>query len=1079
MPTSPRVAITHTIEQHFDRPVRLSTHWLRLRPAPQTRARITAYSLAIDAGPYFLNWVRDPFENYLARLDLPEPLTQLGIALELIAELAPINPFDFLTEPYAAKHPFEYPEQLKKELAPYLHLATLVGQGPHWSAFTRQFERDTMTTTERLDSVNRIVHRARGEGARSEPGLVDPELALAGSACSPWQLAWLLTLSLRHYGLAARFVSGLRVTLAEADGGDFAARHAWSEVFLPGAGWIGLDPDAGLFCNETYIPFAAATDPLRTLPIAGFIEACQETQTESLRARRLVPVPRSWPFSETAWHDIRALGDSIDADLAASGVKPALALSLSFVAHPALAPEWNTAALGPSKRWAAELLLQRLLPRMAAGGLLHESQGQWWSGEPLPRWRWSGFFRTDGAPLWRESSTREHADARSFAEALARALQLPPSAIAPAYEDGLAARCQARAGALELEPAELRDPARRRALANRLSAADASEPTGYVIPIRHDDTTNCWVTKPWAFRRDRLYLVPGSSPLGYRLPLESLVEDEQHRVEAQLEHDPFDPREPLAPALAPSGALASGSAPRTAIGVERRDGSLRVFLPPVSRLEHYLQLLAAVETAAGACQCAVRLEGYEPPEDPRLARIVLEPEPGALRLQLPQTTSFRAHVAAIEAAYDEAGRVGLYAERPSFDPSLRMPSGRSRIAIAGPSPAESPFLTRPAILRQLIACFQKHPSLSYAFAGKSIGPSGVAPRPDEGRDEALYELSLALERLPDQSGEALWQADRILRHLLVDPAGDPKRAELRVDQLYAPDRAGMRQGRVTVNAFETAPDPRIAALQSLLVLGLIARFAKLPSDSELARWGAELHDRFMLPSVLCDDLARVLEGLQAAGYPFQSSWFEPLVRLRFPVLGVVPIGTITLELRAAHEPWPLLAEEVTAAGVARFVDAATERLQVKLTGIAAERHVLKCNCERVPLQPMAANGEFVAGVRYKVANPPATLHPTLAPVTTLVFDVIDTWTGRVIGGCTYHPAQRSACWPGGSTAGAPVQPLDPKGAAERVPLPPITLLLPGGQSGGRFVPHGSGDAWLPPKRMQDERPYLLDMTQSS
>ena len=390
-----------------------------------------------------------------------------------------------------------------------------------------------------------------------------------------------------------------------------------------------------------------------------------------------------------------------------------------------------------------------------------------------------------------------------------------------------------------------------------------------------------------------------------------------------------------------------------------------------------------------------------------------------LRLDLPQTDNWDELQGALGAAYEEAWALGLGTERVSADDGRRLPSGGGgRLTIGGVSPSDSPFLTRPEILRSLVAYWQRHPCLSYLFAGRLIGPSGSAPRPDEGRDEMLYELSIALERLPSGTSDKPWLPDRVLRHLLTDPAGNLKRAEIRVDQLYAPERASLRLGRILINAFESAPEMRLGALQALLVLGLIGRFGRHPDSGELRRWGPALHDRFMLPDVLLDDLRSVVADLVAAGYPFQLDWFEPLFELRFPVLGSVPIGPLTLKLRSAHEPWPLLAEEATGGGVARFVDAANERLQVTLSGAHPGRYVLVCNGHRVPLQETATHGEYIAGVRYKVSNPPATLHPTVWPVQALVFDVIDTWTGPAIGGCTYLPPQPQIWGPIGTPAPA-------------------------------------------------------------
>jgi uncharacterized protein (DUF2126 family)/transglutaminase-like putative cysteine protease len=1101
MPMKARVAVTHTLEERFEHPVRLSTHWLRLRPAPQTRARVTAYSLALHAGPHFLNWVRDPFENYLARLDLPEPVKSLGIELEFIAELTPVIPFDFLTEPDAARYPFGYPAHLRKELAPYLRTPA---PGPRLSAWLARLDRSAASTVERLDAVNRHVQSAHLLSPAVLPGPVDPEDVLQRREVSSWELAWLLTLSLRHLGLAARFVCGYRIVLVQASPAqDSVNLHAWSEAYLPGAGWIGLDPAAGLFTTESYIPLACAPDPLRVLPIVGYREACEETRVERIRVSRLAPVEQSWPYTEAQWADLRALGCHLERDLARRGLTPTLGTSLSLVsACDAEAPEWNTVAVGPSKRRAAEELLQRLWARLAPGGAPQLGQGEWYAGDALPRWRLGCFFRADGRPLWRNPERLGWGragddisldDARRFTEALARALGVRAVNVIAAHEDALYELSCMRTP-FEYVPSaeELDDPARRRALAECLSLC-RGEPVGYVLPVRWDHRAGRWSSGAWSFRRDGLYLMPGSSPLGYRLPLDSLVSNEDASIEAQAERCQFEER-PLLPEiygevgarLSSMGAPRPGveaadegpngdRPPRTALCVEVRRGRLSVFLPPVSHLEHYLELVAGVEAAAEAIDIHVLLEGYEPPEDYRLRRFVLEPDAGVLRLTLPETERWEERLGLLEAGYQEAARAGLRAERVMPD-RRRLPSGGgSRLTLGGTRPADSPFLRRPEILRALITYWQRHPSLSYFFAGRTIGPSGAAPRPDEGRDEALYELSIALQRLPRGENSAPWVTDRVLRHLLADPSGDLKRAEIRVDQLYAPERASLRLGRILVSAFETAPEERIAALQSLLVLGLLGRCARHPDSGGLLRWGPALHDRFMLPGVLWQDLRGVIEDLNAVGYPFQLEWFEPLMVLRFPVLGKVQLGEITLELQAAHEPWPLLAEELAGGRVARFVDVANERVQVRLSGLPPGRYVLVCNGCRVPLQGTGVHGEYLAGVRYKVSNPPATLHPTIPPVEALVFDLFDTWSGLAVGGCSYFPPRPEVAGPVGSPLATPSG--GEQSPRERPPTPPLSV--PPRSRGGHFLPQGSRRGPMsPPPAAPDERyPYLLDLTQ--
>lgn len=1098
-----RIALTHRFEHRFGQRSQLSTHWLRLRPAPHARG-IEAYSLDIQAEPHFLNWLRDPYENHLARLDLPEPVFRLGIEVEIIARLDDVNPFDFLVEPFAGNYPFEYPAQLRKELAPYLRIDR---PGPRLIDWLAALDRNAAYIVDKLGGITRRVSDRIPSAGPSVPGWVDTEGLLRRGVGSPWETAWLLTLSLRGLGLAARFTSGYRVWLSSSpEFSDVVSAHAWSEIYLPGAGWIGLDPASGLFTAKGYIPLASAPDPLRTLPVSGYLEACDERRSEALSLRKLVPEPPAWPLRSTAWNDVGALGARLDAELAELDVKLRLGAGLSFVsARNAGALEWTTAALGPDKRQTGEMLLSALAARFAGGGLLHLGQGEWYSGEELPRWRLACFFRADGRPVWQDSDLSgwrrrqgmvvRTDDARIFAEALARALGIAAKFVIAAHEDGLH-QLWASQLAVDFIPTsdDLRDPECRRHLAACLSARHG-EPAGYVLPLRRDPVQQRWISGSWLFRRGGLFLIPGQSPIGFRLPIDSLPVGEAGVADSDPERCQTEPREILPEVCGELSARfttwmpadeAADEAdsetdrrrpPRTALAVELRDGQLHAFLPPLTHLEHYLELVAAIRKAAVETGLPVLLEGYEPPDDHRLQRIVVEPEPGTLKLWLPEVETWQAHRDLIEAAYEEAAQLGLLAERILGDGRRLPPGGCAELVLGGQNPADSPFLRRPELLRSLIVCWQRHPSLSYLFAGRLVGPDGPAPRPDEGRDDALYELSIALDRIPAGEVAQPWIPDRLLRHLLADPAGNMKRAEIRMDLLYAPDRPSLRLGKSVLRSFETPPDPQLAALQSLLVTALVAAMWRHPRPVRPIDWGNALHDRFMLPRVLWGDLESVLEELSRAGFPLQPDWFRPILDLRFPVLGRTQIGDITLEVRAAHEPWPLLAEEsVVGAGMARFLDSSCERVQVRCQGLPASRYLLSCNGFRVPLHETGTHGEYVAGIRFKVWNPPSTLHPTIAPVHSLVIDLVDTWTGNIAGGCTYFPPRPGVWGAAGLPPMAPAQDGPPRPDSRR--LPPVHV--PPWSTGGTFLTNGSGPpntplATPPVEMVRPGLPYLLDL----
>jgi len=1120
------IALTHVFEQRFERHVLLPTHWLRLHPAPHTRASVRAWSLKVDAEPHFLNWVRDPYENHQARLDLPEPVASFRLTMDLLADLKPVNPFNFLVEPYAARYPFEYPEQLLKELNPYLHLPEA---GPRLARYLTQMKPEPGYLVKMLGDLTQRVHKSLAILGSAQPGPVDLEAVLARGQGSPWESAWLLTVVFRSLGLAARFTSGYRVLLqtgAIAGSGDVppppdsAALHAWSEVFIPGAGWIGLDPSGGIYTHEGYIPLASTPDPLRALPWAEVEPEAGEAPCprprplrveERIQVRRMLPTPAPDPYSASQWVAIQAITDHVEQRLEAEKLWLAMAPTVSFTAAAPYAAEWTTQALGPWKRGAAEELLAALRQGIAPGGVPIEGQGEWYSGESLPRWRFGCFFRADGQPIWRNPDllavanprggwyggnsavgNQDRGDALALAKALAARLGFGPEALMPAHEDPLHELWRNRTQIQFVPPAEaLRDPEQRQALASRLSET-LLEPTGYVLPLRWDVATERWTTGSWRFRRGGLYLLPGASPMGYRLPLESLPASEE--VAGQdPERCPFDSRPllsevygettarltqyvPVATRLEVADPDAPASLiPRTAVCVELRNGRIVLFLPPLTHLEHWLDLMAAIEAAAAELGLPVVLEGYDPPEDFRLRRFSLEPEAGVLKLRLPLAEKAAQLSLYLEAAYEQAAAIGLLAERVSGAGRRQPPGSGSEIVLGGGQPALSPFLSRPNLLPDLIVYWQRHPALSYFFAGRMVGPSGPAPRPDEGRDDALYELGIALSRLPRDGVPGPWVFDRALRHLLADPAGDIHKAEIRIDQLYGPDRYSQRLGRIALASLETAPNARQAMVQGLLVRALIVHLAMHPGARELMNHGPALHDRFMLPGPLFDDLREVLEDLERSGLPLPLEWFEPFLEQRFPVLGVARMGDIRLELRAAHEPWPLLAEEVVAGGVTRFIDSANQRLQVRLSGLTPGHHVLVCNGRRVPLQVGRERGQAVAGVRYKVCHLTSSLHPTVAPVHSLVFDLLDGRTGQVLGGCTWFPARPDLV----GAIGAPLAPPHPQVGLptplRRLP-PPISP--PVWSFNGGFLEQGSGARRLTPPmaRAPETFTYLLDLS---
>jgi uncharacterized protein (DUF2126 family) len=432
---------------------------------------------------------------------------------------------------------------------------------------------------------------------------------------------------------------------------------------------------------------------------------------------------------------------------------------------------------------------------------------------------------------------------------------------------------------------------------------------------------------------------------------------------------------------------------------------LYVFLPPIKQVEPFLDLIASIEHTAATLKLPIILEGYPPPYDPRLDQIKVTPDPGVIEVNVHPSDSWPELVEKTEGIYEDARQTRLGTEKFMLDGRHTGTGGGNHITLGGRTPADSPFLRRPGLLRSLITYWQHHPGLSYLFSGLFIGPSSQAPRVDEGLDDRLHELDIAFRQLPKEGEEpSPWMVDRILRNQLTDLTGNTHRAEFCIDKLYSPDGPAGRLGIVELRAFEMPPHARMSLLQQLLIRALIAKFWKEPYHHKLVHWGTSLHDRFLLPHFVQGDLREVTEDLRAAGFAFEPQWIDPFLEFRFPRYGTRQLGHVRMELRFAIEPWHVLGEEAAAGGMARYVDSSAERLQIKVSGLTEARHVLSCNGCRIPLTPTGVSGEYVSGIRYQAWAPSSAMHPTLKPQTPLVFDLVDLWNERSLGGCTYHIA---------------------------------------------------------------------------
>jgi uncharacterized protein (DUF2126 family)/transglutaminase-like putative cysteine protease len=1091
-----RVALHHKTEYRYDRQVMLGPQVVRLRPAFHARTPIEAYAVRVSPGEHFVNFQQDPHGNPLARYVFHRPTDHLSVTVDLIANMTVINPFDFFVEDYAEQYPFRYPEEVRRQLLPYLDCEPFTEEGEatplfdHWVASLPQ---RCDRTTDFFVEANMRLHQKVEYLVRLEPGVQSPERTLAIGSGSCRDSAWLLVATLRRLGLAARFVSGYLIQLTadikplDGPGGptkDFCDLHAWAEVFVPGAGWIGLDATSGLFCGEGHIPLACTPEPRDAAPISGALGMCEVEFHHEMTVTRVHEDPRvTLPYTDSQWQEIMRLGHEVDAKLAASNCKLTIGGEPTFVSIDSMdAPEWTTEAVGPDKRVMGNLLFLRLRDRFAPGGLLHYGQGKWYPGESLPRWALTCIWRKDGVPVWRDPKWiadegrdygHTHQDAERFIQRISGVLGVSAAARFPVYEDVFHYLWKENRLPIDVDPNDpkLTDPNERAGMI-RVFRGGLAKPVGFVLPLQRAwwqaeslQPRRGWLTGRWPVRSEKVYLLPGDSPIGLRLPLDSLPH--AWASTAAYYTTPLDPTAPKGNLPLPrskqgpvgltgqnrpdgrgsglrsgrgdarvQGTLAGESSSgegdgqrfnpqvlqpgpeidestaddanpthivRTALSVEARHGRLYVFMPPTQRLEDYLELVDAIEDCCEATGLPVILEGYLPPPDHRVSLFKVTPDPGVIEVNTQPSASWDELVSLTETLYDEARHCRLGTEKFDLDGLHTGTGGGNHIVFGGPSPQESPFLKRPDLLASLVTFWNNHPSLSYLFSSRFIGPTSQAPRFDEGRPDAVYEMQIALDQVPPRSTQVPnWVVDRLFRNLLVDLTGNTHRSEICIDKLYSPDSSTGRLGLVELRGFEMPPHARMSLTQQLLIRALIASFWDEPYRQPLVHWGTSLHDRFLLPHYAWQDLCDCLEELSRRGTTIRKEFFLPHFEFRFPKIGEVQRGDVKLTLRAAIEPWYVLGEEPGGGGTARYVDSSLERVQVLAEGFVEGRHEVLCNGVRVPMRATGANHQSVAGVRYRAWQPPSCLHPTIPVHAPLRFDLVDRSSRRSLGGCTYH-----------------------------------------------------------------------------
>jgi uncharacterized protein (DUF2126 family) len=823
------VALNHTTRYSYDKPVGHCPHVIRLRPAPHCRTRILRYSQRVTGGEHFINWQQDPFSNWNARVVFPDKMKEFEVRVELVAEMAVYNPFDFFLEDTAVHFPFSYEPALNKDLTPFLQKETVT---PKLGQFIDGARQEILRKAEPLRTIDFLValnHRLRSRIKyliRMEPGVQSPEETLTKGSGSCRDTGWLLVHLARQFGLAARFVSGYLIQLTadvkslEGPSGptaDFTDLHAWCEVFLPGAGWIGLDPTSGLLAGEGHIPLSCTPEPGSAAPVTGATDKCESRLHHEIVVSRIYESPRvTKPYTGAQWSAINAVGRKIDTDLQRQDVRLTMGGEPTFVSiDDPDGAEWNFTAVSPAKRILSGKLVKRLRRRFAPGSLLHYGQGKWYPGEPLPRWALAAYWRKDGIPIWKDDSliadeSKDYGfkvtDAKVLLQRIAEVLGANPNHTLPGYEDAFYHTWKERRLPSNVTPekSNLRDKFERDRIA-RLFQNGLGEVVGYALPMQRalSGRQPCWVSGAWFLRDDDiLWLTPGDSPMGLRLPLDSIPWVAEKEYPWNYPQDPSQelpalPREFLYPASPKSSTqrflpgrtepLPAGSGPRqprqqqgdqeairvefpplpldfdparrpkqgesaswiirSALCVEPRSGRLHIFMPPVATTEDYLDLIAGIETAVTELGLPVIIEGEAPPRDPRLNKLAVTPDPGVIEVNMHPSNSWEELVERTTVLYEEARQTRLGAEKFMLDGRHSGTGGGNHIILGGDTPADSPILRRPDLFRSLLAYWQNHPSLSWVFSSQFIGPTSQAPRVDEARNDSLYELELAFKEL--------------------------------------------------------------------------------------------------------------------------------------------------------------------------------------------------------------------------------------------------------------------------------------------------------------------------------------------
>jgi len=993
------IQLTHSTEYQYDEKIKIFPQYIRLHPSSHCKTPIDSFQLCIAPEEHFIHTQQDIFGNQITRVAFKQPSDFFKVTVNLQLRQIKFNPFDFLIDKHAEHYPFYYSDQMQQYLNHYI---TPAEDANAIEIGLAQYRPSASNTIDFCCELNKNLYQTIQYTMRDDSGVQPASVTLKTQKGSCRDTAWLLCELFRGYGLASRFVSGYLISMDDKTNTQSEAElHAWAEVFIPGAGWIGLDPTSGLLTDNQHIPLCCTPHPNEAAPIAGALQACQSTMQHTIHIKKLDnPSGDLNKNDDITWNKINTLGQAIDDVLDTQHVHLTMGAEPTYLAEDNNhAPEWQTQALGEDKSRRGWTLLQNLGHRFSPGGLKFISQGKQYPGEINPRWAYHYYWRKDGVPLWtlEIDNNKKYclADGLHLLKTLTQALGLPEQAIHSTYVD------------FEYE--------QWRQQHSNLKQTTLPRVACYVLPLHWplhlNNNTTHWASCEWHSLDNHVFLIPGDSAAGYRLPLNRLTKNVDPRFETCPEKSLFEQTTHLLSAEQLEKDIEKRfSSPinnnvilqhtiHTALCIECKNNQIYLFIPPLNQLEPFVDLVASIQYACRKTSIPVILNGYCPPTDNRLHHFSVTPDPGVLEINIhPSATwqELREKNYIIEA---EAKKCHLTSTKTMPNGRVVASGGGNHMTLGGETPSQSPFLRRPDLLQSLIRFWQHHPSLSYLFSGLFVGPSSQAPRIDEARHDSLYEIELAFSQLSSGKNKPYWEIDRLLRYLLVDITGNRHRAEFCIDKLFCPDSENGRQGLLELRAFEMAPNPQQTLLQTLLVRALIATFWQTPYHHPLTRWETQLHDRFFLPHFLWEDFSNILAFLKKQGYLFELEWFDPFYQFRFPILGHLSCHNIKLELRIALEPWHVV--DTANNSTSRTVDSSLERIQVKLNGLIPQHYHICCNGIVLPLHRTNIQGEYIAAVRFKARNDPVTLHPNIPIHLPLQFDIIDQHHQQIIASCRY------------------------------------------------------------------------------